>query len=146
MPGGGLGHCCYLPALSEPVETQEGAHSMRVDRLAPSLCPFCLPFLSAQGYPCHNACPLSQGFDLALPAPPKIVRFCPKWQVLEGGGGNQPCCWHLMLLPGRVLRRRQIRRHRNCHGEMQQGNKALNPAHIPHSVLALLGWVMLGKG
>lgn len=85
-------------------------------------------------YP-HNAsaCPISRGFNptagLALPAPKshevllKIAGSRTMW-------GNQP--WHLVLLPGHILGRRQVKRHRNCHGEMQQGNNALNPPHVSH--------------
>lgn len=77
-------------------------------------------------YP-HNAaaCPLLWGFNptpgVALPGP-KSHEVVPK---IVGSGmmrGSQPCCWDLVLLSGRVLGRRQVRRHRNCHGELPWGN------------------------
>lgn len=49
-------------------------------------------------------------------------------------GGSQPCCWHLVLLPGR----RQVRRHGNCHGEMQKGNNALDSP--PTAQVSLHSW------
>lgn len=109
--------------------------------MAPSLCPVCLPFLPAQGYPRHKAgadtpkmlqpVPFHGDSTLALPGP-KSHEVVPKITGSGMMGGSRPCCQHVVLLPGRVFERRQVRRHGNCHGEMQQGNNALDPSRVPH--------------